>query len=150
MILQQDIPQGYAHCFAGKNNCPKANSCLRAISAKLLTESLEEQPQTINTVNAIYVERLPNRASCPLYRSSEPLRYAKGMTSIFDELPLKQAANVRRQVKAIFSCESYFYQSLNGSRLINLDEQRQIAHVFQSISPDLVPKFDGYKYVILW
>ncbi|MEG0464268.1 DUF6078 family protein, partial [Bacteroides sp.] len=30
MILQQDIPHGYAHCFASKDNCPKAESCLRA------------------------------------------------------------------------------------------------------------------------
>lgn len=43
MILKQDIPHGYAHCFAGKDCSPKANSCLRAIAAKLLTESEELQ-----------------------------------------------------------------------------------------------------------
>ena len=58
MILQQEIPYGYAHCFAGKDNCPKADSCLRAIAAKLLTESKEPQPETVNTVNAMYREQL--------------------------------------------------------------------------------------------
>ena len=69
MILKQDIPHGYAYCFAGKDCCPKANSCLRAIAAKLLTESEEPQPQTVNTVNAIYVEQLSDLSACSRFCS---------------------------------------------------------------------------------
>lgn len=150
MILQQDIPKGYAHCFAGPGNCPKADSCLRAIAARLLTRSEEPPSQTVNTVNAMYVAQLADRATCPLYCPSEPLRYAKGMTHLFDELPLKQAANVRRKVVNCFSCERYFYHSRNGSRLISVKEQQKIAKVFHATGLDLTPKFDGYEYVIEW
>lgn len=150
MILQKDIPQGYAHCFAGKNSCPKAESCLRAIAAKLLAESEDTQPQSVNTVNAIYIERLADLDSCPLYRSSKPVRYAKGMTHLFEELPLKQATAVRRQVVACFSCERYFYHSRNGSRLIDLEEQRKIVHAFRTHVPGVTPRFDGYEEVIVW
>ena len=150
MIQRHDIPNGYAHCFAGKDDCPRANTCLRAIAARLLTESNEPQPQTVHTVNAAYVAQLPDRAACPLYRPSEPLRYAKGMTRLFDELPVKQVAAVRSQVMGCFSCERYFYHSRKGDRLISPDEQRKIAHVFRNAAPGVTPKFDGYEYVIPW
>lgn len=151
MILQQDIPHGYAHCFASKDNCPKAESCLRAIAARLLTESNEPQPQTIHTVNTMYLKQLPpNSTSCALYRSCEPVRYAKGMAHLFDELPMKQAAGVRNRVIACFTCERYFYYSRKGNRLISPEEQRRIAHVFRSTGLGMTPKFDDYEYVIEW
>lgn len=150
VILQKDIPQGYAHCFAGKDRCPKADSCLRAIAAKLLEENKDTQPQTINMVNAAYVDQLADQTSCPLYRSSEPLRYAKGMSHIFDEIPVKQARTIRRKVIGCFSCERYFYHSRNGNRLISPEEQRKIANVFRIAGLDTTPKFDDYEQVIVW
>ena len=150
MILKQDIPHGYAYCFAGKDCCPKANSCLRAIAAKLLTESEEPQPQTVNTVNAIYVEQLSDLSACPLYRSSEPLRYAKGMTHLFEDFPLKDAHSIRLRVVNCFSCERYFYHCRKGDRLISPEEQRKIANVFRASGLGIAPKFDGFEYVIAW
>lgn len=150
MILQKDIPHGYAHCFSGKDSCPKADSCLRAIAARLLTESKDPQPQTVNTVNIFYIEQLTDRASCPLYRSSEPLRYAKGMIRLFDELPVKQAAAVRHRVIGCFSCERYFYHSRKGDRLISPGEQQKIINVFRDTGLSLTPKFDSYEYAIAW
>lgn len=105
MILLQDVPNGYDYCFAGKDKCPKAATCLRAIAAQLLSESEDEQPETVRAVNPFYVERLPDYSSCGRYRSSEPLRYAKGMSRLFDEIPLKQVSIVRLRVMGCFSCE---------------------------------------------
>lgn len=150
MILQQDIPPGYAHCFVGMDNCPKAGSCLRAIAARLLTESKEPQPATIVTVNALHLAQLPARTVCPLYRSNEPLRYAKGMTHLFDELPLKQAVVVRPRIVNCFSCESYFYLSRKGERLISPEEQQKIVKVFRKAGPEFIPKFDDYQDTIVW
>lgn len=150
MIVPQDVPSGYAHCFAGKDSCPKADSCLRAIAAQLLTASKEPQPQNVLTVNAMYVAQLPTPTACPLYRSNEPLRYAKGMTHLFDELPLKQAVIVRPRVMNCFTCESYFYQSRKGERLISPEEQQKIAKVFRKVGADFSPKFDDYQDAIAW
>lgn len=150
MITLQDVPRGYAHCFAGLNSCPKADNCLRAIAAKLLTESKDAQPQTINTVNAIYIGQLTDLGSCALYRSSEPIRYAKGMTHLFEDIPLKLSKNVRRWVTACFSCESYFYHSRSGKRLITPAEQQKIARVFRSVNLNMDPKYDGYEEEIVW
>lgn len=150
MIYLQDVPNDYAYCFAGKDNCPQAATCLRAIAAQLLSESKEPQPATINTMNALYVQQLPSPAACTLYRSSEPVRFAQGMTHLFDELPLKQAQLARRRVMGCFSCESYFYSSRNGRRLITLQEQQAIHNVFRSMGLNIAPKFDRFRYEVSW
>ena len=150
MIYLQDIPKGYVHCFAGKNTCPKAATCLRAIAAQLLTESREPQPPTLNTVNTLYLEHLPTPSACSLYRCNEPVRYAKGMTKLFEELPLKQAHLVRLRVMNCFSCESLFYHSRKGARLISPQEQQSILNVFRSTGLGITPKFDGFQYIIEW
>lgn len=140
MIQLQDIPEHYTYCFAGKDVCPKAGTCLRAIAAQLQTESPNPQPATIRTVNALYVKQLPDPSACSEYRDSKPVRYAKGMTKLFDELPLKHALSIRRKVmRYCFSCESYFYRSRKGTRLISPEEQQSIINVFRSTGLDITP-----------
>ena len=114
MILQQEIPYGYAHCFAGKDNCPKADSCLRAIAAKLLTESKEPQPETVNTVNAMYREQLTDQASCPLYRSSEPLRYAKGHDPSLRRIAYEASSRCAFQSHRLFLMRTIFLSQSQG------------------------------------
>lgn len=78
-----------------------------AIAARLLAESTDEQPGLIATVNLLYVSSLTDVSACSQYRSNESVRYAKGMTHLFDEIPLKQARTIRLRVRYCFSCESY-------------------------------------------
>lgn len=92
MIQLQDVPRAYTYCFAGRDKCPKCATCLRAIAARLLEQSEDPQPQTLHTVNACYVDRLPDLSACPLYRPDTPVRFARGMMHLFDEVPVKQAA----------------------------------------------------------
>lgn len=150
MILLQDVPHGYEYCFAGKDKCPKATTCLRAIAAQLLSESEDEQPQSVNAVNPFYVERLSEEASRTCYRPNAPLRYAKGMTHLFDEVPLKLASTLRLGVMGCFSCERYYYHCRKGERLITPEEQRRIARVFKAAGIETKPKFDSYEYGLAW
>lgn len=150
MILLQDVPGGYDYCFAGMDKCPKAATCLRAIAAKLLSESEERQPMHVHAVNPLYVNRLPELSACGCYRSCEPLRYARGMTRLFDEIPVKLLPSVRSRVMGCFSCERYFYLSRKGERLISPTEQQRIADVFKAAGFGDKPKFDGYEYRIAW
>lgn len=150
MISLQDIPKKYALCFAGKNTCPKAQTCLRAIAAQLLGESEGRPSPVIDTVNPIYIGRLASPEDCACYRSSEPARFAKGMTRLFDEIPLKQAHLIRMKVMRCFSCESVFYQSRKGTRLISPEEQEAILHVFRSAKLDITPQYDEFRYEVAW
>ena len=150
MILLQDVPGGYDYCFAGMDKCPKAASCLRAIAAKLLSESEEQPSKFVHVVNPLYLNRLPELSACGCYRSCEPLRYARGMTRLFDEIPTKLLPAVRSRVMGCFSCERYFYLSRKGERLISPAEQQRIANVFKAAGFGDKLKFDGYEYQICW
>ena len=150
MIRFEDVPYGYEYCFAGANNCPKAATCLRAIAAKLLSEAEQPQPATLHAVNPFYVERLSDFSACACYRSNELLRYARGMTTLLDEVPLKQAATIRLRVMECFSCERYYYHSRKGERLITPEEQERIAGVFKDAGLNITPRFDGYEYGLAW
>lgn len=150
MILLQDVPHGYEYCFAGQEKCPKATTCLRAIAAKLLSESEDGQPQSIHAVNPCYVGRLSDMSSCARYRSNELLHYAKGMSRLFDEIPLKQVSIVRLRVMECFSCERYYYHCRKGERLITPEEQQRIVRVFKAAGIEAKPKFDSYEYRLAW
>lgn len=150
MILLQNVPQGYEYCFAGAGKCSKASTCLRAIAARLLSESEEPQSQTVHAVNPLYVGRLSDFSACACYRSNELLHYARGMTRLFDEVPLKRASEIRLRVMGCFSCERYYYHSRKGERLITPEEQQRIAHVFKAAGLDITPRFDGYEYGLAW
>lgn len=150
MIQLQDVPRAYTYCFAGRDKCPKCATCLRAIAARLLEQSEDPQPQTLHTVNACYVDRLPDFSACPLYRPDTPVRFARGMMHLFDEVPVKQAAELRARIVGCFSCERYFYLSRNGKRLITPEEQRRITAVFRDMGLAAAPRFDGYEQALVW
>ncbi|MDO4164098.1 MAG: DUF6078 family protein [Bacteroides sp.] len=150
MILLQDVPSGYEYCLSGKDKCPRAATCLRSIAAQLLSESEEAPSRFLRVVNPLYLDTLSDLSACDSYRDSTPLRYAKGMTRLFDEVPTKQLYEVRNRVIACFSCRRYFYHSRKGERLITLAEQQRIAAVFKNAGLSLVPRFDGYEYVLNW
>lgn len=149
-MLLQDIPPYYAYCFTGKDLCPKAATCLRAIAAQPLAESEEEGKNILYCVNPVYVQRLSSADSCRYYRNNKPVRYAKGMTQLLEDLPLKQSRVVRLRVMQCFSCESYYYQSRKGERLISPQEQEAIRSVFRSAGVAGEPKFDKFQYSLAW
>lgn len=143
-----DIPHNYIYCYATDETCPQATRCLHAIAARLLQESGRETPLTIQSVNPNYVRQ--SASSCTLFRDSAPARFARGMTKLFEDIPLKQAQAVRRKVVACFSCESYFYLSRKGERLITPDEQKGIEKAFLSAGIETAPQYDGYVEGVVW
>ena len=138
----EDIPKGYTYCFADELACPKAGTCLRALAGGLSAE--EPRIKCVNAISPHYIKRLPSADACEFYRSDSPVRFAAGMTHLFDEVPHRVFATVRAAVMACFSCESYFYQSRKGERLITPEEQRRILAVFRRNVPGVTPVFDRY------
>ena len=149
MILRQDIPSGYLYCLSG-DRCPKAETCLHAIAARLQTDGSGKPSQTLHTVSPYYLDSLPGMDSCPFYRSNVLQQYARGMTHLFDDVPLRLSSLVRHRVMNCFSCERYFYHSRKGDRLITPAEQQGIAAVFRRSGISTPPKFDGYVDALAW
>lgn len=142
MMTLKDIPYNYAYCFAGKALCPKADTCLRAIAAQMLRESTGTQPVRLQVVNELYVQRLADLSACEMYSDNSPVQFAKGMTRLFDDVPLKKSHHLRTRVMGCFSCDTYYYQSRRGERLITPEEQTAIAKVFRSAGITTAPQFD--------
>lgn len=166
MIFSQNIPQGYTYCFAGQGICPKAESCLRAIAARVQMDEAEAllkadtanagsrcevKPQVANAVTPMYVKQvMTNAGTCKYYRNNQPVRFAKGMTHLFEDLPMKQVHAIRLRVMRCFTSERMFYHCRKGEKLISPKEQQAIANVFKTAGFNIPPKFDSYEILLDW
>lgn len=128
----EDIPYGYAHCYATVEQCPKCDKCLRHHAAEM-NEAQTSPYERVNCVTTTYINKVATGQSCAHYRSTEPLRYARGMESIFDNVPKKLYQQLRNRVVGCFSCERIFYYAQNGKQLISPAQQRRIAHIFETM-----------------
>lgn len=144
-----DIPKDYIYCTATDGACPRAPHCLRAIAYRQLTAT--EAPAKLGPIRIVHPACVARAADgCDYYRDSTPVRFARGMTNMFEDLPLKQARIVRRKVMTCFSCESYFYLSRKGERLITPAEQKAIRSSFRSAGVETAPQYDGYEEGVVW
>lgn len=144
-----NIPKDYIYCPAVDGVCPRAPQCLRAIAYRQLTAT--EAPAKPGPIRIVHPACVASAADgCEYYRDSTPVRFARGMTNMFEDLPLKQARIVRRKVMACFSCESYFYLSRKGERLITPAEQKAIRNAFRSAGVETAPQYDRYEEGVVW
>ena len=86
---------------------------------------------------------------CPLYRSAEKVRMARGMMHLFDELPYAAAKSIRKQLIGHFSRKP-FYDMRKGARLITPDVQQYIADVMQRHGISSAPRFDSFEEDYWW
>ena len=126
-----NMPKDYIYCPAADGACPRAPQCLRAIAY---------HPACVAHA----------QKGCDYYRDSTPVRFAQGMTKLFDEIPHRLEADIRRRIMACFSCRSYYFQSRKGERLITPKEQQAIANVFRQAGLKAEPEFDNYVEETYW
>lgn len=82
----EEIPFGYASCYATDKECAKATHCLRRQVARLY--QLQPEPPTTNyCVTPAYVAQVAKGEACREFRSDAPMRYARGMRRLFDHIP---------------------------------------------------------------
>ncbi len=149
MISLQTMPPDYVLCPTTDAACPRAATCLRALAWRALAAGAATSEWFyIRCLNPSYAANPPAR--CEHYRDSTPVHYARGMTRIFDDVPVRVEKTVRRRVMSCFSCRNYYFLSRKGERLIRPEEQEAIARVFRSCVPGLEPTYDGYVDDIYW
>ena len=144
-----NMPKDYIYCPAADGACPCAPQCLRAIAYRQLTATeASAKPGPIRIVHPACVAHA--QKGCDYYRDSTPVRFAQGMTKLFDEIPHRLEADIRRRIMACFSCRSYYFQSRKGERLITPKEQQAIANVFRQAGLKAEPEFDNYIEETYW
>ena len=139
----EEIPFGYASCYATDKECAKAVHCLRRQVARLY--QLQPEPPTTNyCVTPAYVAQLAKGEACREFRSDAPMRYARGMRRLFDHIPKAQYHSVRYDVMNVFSSERAFYYAQKGDQLISPEQQAEITTIFNEYELP-APQFDSYE-----
>ena len=135
-LLIEKAKQGYTICHIG--TCPLHNQCLRWHVG-------QHVPHTVSSCTSVnpHFEDVAT-ADCPMYRSDQKVRYAKGMTRIFtSDMPKRMEPAVRQGVISLTN-RTYYFEYRNGSRLIPPTLQEHIRDLFRVNGWTADITFDDY------
>ncbi len=149
MSQSNSMPLSYVVCTAEEGQCPLREHCLRSKVYSEDTENLKREP-IVRVVNFKNPDTHSLTEQCTLYRSDQTLRFAKGMTHLFDFVPKVKYSAVQQAVQSCFSSNRTYFYCKKGERLISPKEQESIAKVFQRFSIDTLPQYDNYEECYDW
>lgn len=128
------VPKNYLHCQ--NTQCQHSASCLRFLVALRIDSSVS----SFSIVNPAYVA---GRTECPYFKPDQLIRFASGITYLFDNLPHAKAIKVKKIIYSHFGKNTY-YRFRNQERLIKPEEQDFIHEVFVKEGIEEEPLFDKY------
>lgn len=135
------VPFHYVHCL--NQDCPRGGSCLR----RLVALHIPKEVPAVMTVNPTLYPKDANR--CRYFRSSEKRRYAWGISTLFDDIPYKQALMLKREIRDVYPKTTY-YRILHQERPLSPEEQAGIAHIFTKNGVATAPAFNRYTEEYDW
>ena len=135
-IFREKAAAGYTVCYA--EQCPMKDHCLRWLVGRLMPDTMMFYPCVNQRYQNVATEQ------CPLFRSSEPVRFARGMMHIFNsDMPRRVETSVRRHIIALH-CRTYYYEYRNGTRLIPPSLQKEVRRLFREAGWNEAVEFDSY------
>ena len=135
------MPKTYRLCV--KTDCPRAAECLRNIALAMVSPD----ELSIQVINPVYLSTI--EGDCPMFRSAEKLRYARGFVRMLSELTVSQANVLRQTLEHDFGHTRYF-RLRAGERLIDPATQEHIRHAMVQIGVTNLPDFDAYVEEYDW
>ena len=134
------VPFNFAHCFQA--DCPKSSTCLRYQAGKFI-------PVSVRHVQIINPHLIAQTESCSEYLSDTPVRYAYGISHLFDNLPYNQAKDIKFEV--VFQIgKSQFYRMRRGEIGLSPKHQQCIRNVFKKYGIVEEPVFERYESAYMW
>ena len=135
-LLIEKAHEGYTVCYV--DECPLRQQCLRW----LVGQHVPNSASTYRCVNP-HFEDVATK-DCPMYRSDQKVRFAKGMTRIFtSDMPKRVENDVRMSIIGLTN-RTYYYEYRNGQRLIPPKLQEDIRNLFRENGWTNDVTFDGY------
>ena len=135
-LLIEKAQEGYTVCYV--DECPLRQQCLRW----LVGQHVPNSASTYRCVNPHFEAVATNE--CPMYRSDQKVRFAKGMTNIFtSDMPKRVEPAVRYGIIGPTN-RTYYFEYRNGSRLIPPALQENIRKLFRDNKWTADVHFDGY------
>lgn len=138
--LPTTAPNYYPVCM--HSQCPKAGSCLHRIALDMLIGRTD------------YMRLLnPNHCtaddSCPHYRSSDPVRYARGFASFQAHMYPQQYESFKNALIRRFSRSSY-YKRRSGELALSPNEQVVVLRALKRAGVTEQLSFDRYEDAPNW
>ena len=137
----EKVPNNYTLCIKG--DCPKAANCLRHVAVAMMPAEV----QRWGIVSPAYLAQM--EGECPMFRSAEKVRYARGFIRMMSAMTMQQAHMVKENLIAIFGMAMY-YRMRKGTRLITPTEQETIYNLLEQQGVTNRPAFDAYTEDYLW
>ena len=135
-LLIEKAKVGYTVCYV--DNCPLRTQCLRW----QVGQHVPNINSTYNCVNPHFEGVATD--NCPMYRNDQKVRFAKGMTHIFNsDMPKRVEPAVRYGIIGMTN-RTYYFEYRNGTRLIPPALQDAIRDLFRENGWTEEVLFDGY------
>ena len=109
----EKVPNNYTLCIKG--DCPKTANCLRHAAVAMMPAEV----QRWSIVSPAYLAQV--EGECPMFRSAEKVRYARGFIRMMSAMTVQQAHMVKESLIATFGMAMY-YRMRKGTRLITPTE----------------------------
>lgn len=135
-LLIEKAKEGYTVCY--QDQCPLRAQCLRW----LVGPHVPNTHSSYRCVNPHFESVASN--DCPMYRSDQKVRFAKGMLHTFNsDMPKRIEPVVRSGIIGLTN-RTYYFEYRNGSRLIPPALQEKIRKLFRDNEWTEEVQFDGY------
>ncbi len=114
-------PEHYAACQ--NSSCKNAGECLRQLVYRQLTEN----DKTITVINPLCFPK--DDEECESFRTSKKITLAWGIKNILNEIPLKNAKNIKKDLLLYFGKTKY-YRFYREEKPILPKEQKAVKNIF--------------------
>lgn len=135
-LLIKKAHEGYTVCYV--DECPLRQRCLRW----LVGQHIPNSASTYRCVNP-HFEGVAT-SGCQMYRSDQKVRFAKGMINTFTSDMPRRVESAVRQGLIEKTNRTYYFEYLNGQRLIPPALQEDIRNLFRANGWTDEVTFDGY------
>ena len=135
-LLIEKAHEGYTVCYV--DECPLRQQCLRW----LVGQHVPNTHSSYRCVNPHF--KGVATTECPMYRSDQKVRFAKGMLHTFtSDMPKRVEPAVRQGVISLTN-RTYYFEYRNGSRLIPPALKEDIRKLFRANKWQEEVTFDSY------
>ena len=134
-------PKDFARCLNA--TCPRSQNCLRRTAALQDTD----EHLFLKVVNPL---RYPKEGEeCELFRSTDKVRMAWGVTHLLDNVPHKEGSLLRNMIINHLG-RSQYYRCFRKERPFSPQDQQTIRLLFRQRGISEEPSFDYYTNEFNW
>lgn len=138
--LSKEVPENYALCL--REDCPCASTCLRRLACKPMMERF-------TYLRVLNPDRCVPGSSCPYYRDSTPVVYARGFKGMQSRMLPAQYQKFRELLSGQSNLNK-FYLWRRGEFALSPEEQNQVLWALRQAGVTDELPFDRYEESICW